>query len=257
MLNKPNDFDTVQGYGEFKPLEIGGHIMKIMNVEMVMSSTNKEMLKISLDTAQDDIQPGYFADKWRSDTRDEANRKWGCVMYQLVYDDMGATNRGFKSFITSVQESNDGFRVAWGASFEACFKGKRVGAIFREEEYMKNSGDYAMSVKPFAFRSVATVKAGVDKPAPKYLNGHGPANAAPGMGFRQPPDSSYGGATFSGRPAIPSAVAAEVRAQIPTGGQMLPGQEAYITGGATPPSPVEPPKVYAFEEIGYNETLPF
>ena len=51
MLNKPNDFDTVQGYGEFKPLEIGGHVMKIMNVEVVMSSTNKEMLKISLDTA--------------------------------------------------------------------------------------------------------------------------------------------------------------------------------------------------------------
>ena len=53
MLNKPFDFDLVTGYGEFRNITVGGHIMKIMSVEVVQSRENKEMLKISLDTAYD------------------------------------------------------------------------------------------------------------------------------------------------------------------------------------------------------------
>ena len=33
MLNKPNDYEAAMAYGEFKPLAIGGHIMRIMGVE--------------------------------------------------------------------------------------------------------------------------------------------------------------------------------------------------------------------------------
>ena len=227
MLNKPNDYETAQAYGEFKPITAGGHIMKIMSVEVVTSSTGKEMLKISLDTASDDTQPAFFADKYRRDTRTE--KKWGCVMYQLVYDDQGTTNRGFKTFITSVEESNPGFTVAWGASFEACLKNKRVGAIFREEEYEKTDGSVGRSTKPFAFRSVETIKDGVEIPEPKLLDK--PAY----------PTSSYGNGGY--RPtAQPTPSVADVI-----------GANPFFT----PAEPPVQPQQYAFEDPAYGDTLPF
>ena len=225
MFNKPHDFDTVQGYGEFTNIAIGGHIMRIMGVEVVKSKEGKEMLKISLDTASDDTQPNYFADKYRRDTRPD--KKWGCVMYQLVYDDQGATSRGFKTFITSVEESNPGFTIAWGEAFEACLKNKRVGAIFREEEYEKNDGTIGKSVKPFAFRSVETIKAGVETPAPKLLN---------------KPTSSYGNAGYRPQPPASASVADAI------------GGNPFF---APPPEPPVQPQQFAFEAVDYGDTLPF
>lgn len=227
MLNKPFDFDIVSGYGEFRSITAGGHLMKIMSVEVVQSRENKEMLKISLDTATDDSQPNYFADKYRRDTR--TDKKWGCVMYQRTTDDQGATNRGFKTFITSVLESNPGFSIAWGAGFEACLKGKRVGAIFREEEYEKDDGTIGRSIKPFAFRSVDTIKEGVDIPEPKLLSK--PAT----------PASSYGNGGY--RPtAQPNPSVADV----------IGGNPFFA-----PSEPPVQPQQFAFEDPSYGDTLPF
>lgn len=231
MLNKPTDFEAAQAYGEFTPIAVGGHIMRIMGVEVVKSSTGKEMLKISLDTASDDSQPAYFAAKYRADTR--AEKKWGCLMFQLVYDEQGATNRGFKTFVTSVEESNAGFKVTWGAGFESCLKDKRVGAIFREEEYEKTDGTVGKSTKPFAFRSVETIKAGVEIPEPKLLN------KPTGGGI---PQSSYGNGGYRpSRPAIPSV--------------------SYVVGSnpffAAPSADPVQPAQYAFEAPEYGNDLPF
>lgn len=194
MLNKPTDFETVSTYGEFTALKIGGHIMEICKVEVTESSTHKPMLRISLDTARDDSQPNYFADKWRNDTR--ANKRWGCEVCQLIYDDQGGTNRGFKTFITSVEESNPGFKVAWGEAFESSLKGKRVGGIFRNEEYINNQGESKMATKLFAFRSVQTIKEGVELPEDKLLN---PKPSAFANAYAQsipvpPPVPMFGGA---------------------------------------------------------------
>ena len=229
MLNKPADYEAAQAYGEFTPIALGGHIMRIMGVEVVKSSTGREMLKISLDTASDDSQPAYFAEKYRADTR--ADKKWGCVMYQLVYDEQGATNRGFKTFVTSVEESNPGFKVAWGAAFESCLKDKRVGAIFREEEYEKNDGTVGKSTKPFAFRSVETSKAGEEIPEPKRLN------KPTGGGM---PQSSYGNGGYKPPRPTPAADA------IGTNPFFAPPAEA----------PVQPQQL-GFEAVGYGDDLPF
>lgn len=230
MLNKPADFEAAQAYGEYTAIALGGHIMRIMSVEVVKSSTNKDMLKISLDTASDDSQPAYFAAKYRADTRPD--KKWGCVMYQLVYDDQGSTNRGFKTFITSVEESNPGFTVAWGAAFEQSLKDKRVGAIFREEEYQKQDGSYAMSTKPFAFRSVDTIKEGVEIPEPKLIN-----KPTGGM-----PQSSYGNGGYK-----PS------RHAIPSVNDVVGGNPFLSAPSAAPVQPAP----FAFEAADYGDTLPF
>lgn len=231
MLNKPAYYEAAQAYGEFTPIALGGHIMRIMGVEVVTSSTGKEMLKISLDTASDDSQPAYFAAKYRADTRPD--KKWGCVMYQLVYDEQGATNRGFKTFVTSVEESNPGFKVAWGAAFESCLKDKRVGAIFREEEYEKTDGTIGKSTKPFAFRSVATIKEGVEIPEPKLLN------KPTGGGM---PASSYGNGGYKPRQTASPSVADVV------------GNNPFFPPAAESPAQ---PQQFGFEAVGYDDDLPF
>lgn len=164
---KPNDFDTTLAYGEFTPLELGGHICKIMNVEEVTSRTNKPMIIISLDTAPQDKQPGYYAEQYRAD--DRPDKKWGCRVWQLVFDNEGKTNRGLKTFITAVEKSNPGFNVQWGDNFRACFKNRLVGGIFGREQYMKADGTTAWSTKCFQFRSVEAIQKGVEIPADRLL----------------------------------------------------------------------------------------
>lgn len=185
MFNKPKDFDAVQGYGEFKPLALGGHHMVICSVEVTVSKTNKPMLKISLDTDGNDEQPGYFAARWREDTRQD--KRWGCIYYQLTEDSDGNTSRGFKTFITSVEESNPGFTIQWGEQFESCLKGKKVGGVFGREEYLDNQGQKKMATKLFSFRSIQAINEGVEIPADKLLQ---PENKS--ASFPNIPQSSYG-----------------------------------------------------------------
>lgn len=172
-MQKPNDFDSVQAYGENKPLEPGGHIMKIIKVEEAVSEKGNSMLKIYLDTDKSDKQPMYFKQRYDNDTR--ADKKWPCIVFQLIEDVRnGGTNPGFKTFITSVEKSNSSsFKVLWGDKFCDCFKGKLVGGVFRREQFMTQKGKLAWSVKCCAFRSVAAINEGVEIPADKYLEDSG------------------------------------------------------------------------------------
>lgn len=167
-MKKPNDFETVTAYGEFKPLSLGGHICDIMGVEETVSQSDKPMLKISLDIAREDgEEAGYYAEQYRNDTR--AEKKWGCVVYQLIYDKDGSTSRGFKTFITAVEKSNPNFTPQWGDGFAACFKKKKVGGVFGREQYRGNDGKLHFSTKCVQFRSVEAVQEGIDPPADKLL----------------------------------------------------------------------------------------
>lgn len=165
---KPNDYDRITAYGEYNPLELGGHICKIMNVEETTSKSGKPMLIISLDTAPQDVQPGYFSEKYRNDTRQ--NKKWGCRVWQLVYDSEGNTHRGFKTFCTSVEKSNPNFHIQWGDAFASCFRGALIGGVFGRVEYAKQSGGTGWQTKCVAFRTVEAIENGVEVPEDKYLN---------------------------------------------------------------------------------------
>ena len=165
---KPNNYDGVQEYGEFKPLELGGHICKIMSVEETKSGSGKDMLKIFLDIAEGE-QANYYAEQYKADSR--AEKKWGCIVYQLVEDKDGNANRGLKTFITSVEKSNKGFTVAWGDNFAACLKGKLVGGVFGREQYQNSKGELKFATKCVSFRSVDTIRSGVEVPNDKFLNG--------------------------------------------------------------------------------------
>lgn len=193
-MQKPSDYDNVQAYGEFTPLKLGGHICKIMQVKETVSKTGKDMLEISLDIAEGE-QKDYFAQSYKADTRE--NKKWGCVVYQLVKDNEGNTNRGFKSFITSVENSNSGFKVAWGNNFSACFKGKLIGGVFGREQYINTYNETKFATKCVQFRSIEAIRNGVEIPEDKLLSssqsntyGHGYTPSPVGDGFMNIPSDA-------------------------------------------------------------------
>lgn len=168
-MNKPNNYDNVQGFEGFTPLELGGHICVIKKVEEAKAQkSGKDMLRIYLDTDRADKQPKYFEDRFKSDTRE--NKKWGCIVYQMVLDTNGDTSRGFKTFIESVEKSNNGFKVQWGDNFCTSLTGKLVGGVFGREEYLNSYGDSKFATKCLNFRTVEDVKNGIEAPKDKLLN---------------------------------------------------------------------------------------
>ena len=164
-MDKPNDFDKVQAYGDYTPLPAGAYYCKIMSVEETKSKAGKDMLKISLDIAEGEHKD-YYTNAYKADTRD--NKQWGCIVNQVLKNDDGSTSRGFKTFITSVEESNN-FFVTWGNKFAACLKGKLIGGLFRREEYLKQDGKTAWSTKCFNFRGIESIAKGLPAPEDKPL----------------------------------------------------------------------------------------
>lgn len=136
-MQKPNNYDNTQASGEFTPINVGGHHLVIKKVEESKTKTGKDMIIVAFDTAPGDSQPNYFSDQFASDIRPE--KKWprGGRQYIVTEDADGNCSRNFKTFITAVEKSNNGFQTAWGDAFAAQFKGKRIGGVFGmvENEY--------------------------------------------------------------------------------------------------------------------------
>ena len=132
-MQMPNSYKETRAAGEFTPVELGGHYLVIKQVEELINKNGGQMVKISFDTADNDKQPHYFADQFRSDIRPD--KKWPAngVAWINVNDSEGKCSRNFKGFTTSVEKSNPGFSIVWGDQFCNALKNKLVGGIFREE----------------------------------------------------------------------------------------------------------------------------
>ena len=132
-MQKPNNYDETQAGGEFTPVELGGHKMVIKSVTEMKSRTNKDMIKVEFDFAEDDKQPGYFSEQFANDIRPD--KKWPnqATQYMLTEDAEGKCTRNFKTFTTCAEHLNAGFSVQWGDKFCQCFKGKKIGGVFGEQ----------------------------------------------------------------------------------------------------------------------------
>lgn len=156
-MNKPKNYDETQVFSGSKQLPSGGYICRILDVKETVSRSGKDMLVISLDIAEGEYK-FFYSEKYKADTRKD--KKWGCTVYQLVLDGDGNCNKGLKGFLTSVEESNDGYSVVWGDGFCSSLKNKLVGGLFGKEEFMTTDGKKASSTKCRFFRSVDTIKNG-------------------------------------------------------------------------------------------------
>ena len=129
-MKKPNNYEETQVQGEFTPVELGGHKLVIKQVEERMSRTNKPMIVVFFDFAPGDKQAGYFAEAFKNDILPE--KKWPnqATQYILTEDNEGNCSRSFKTFLTCVEHSNQGFTTQWGDNFGKQFKNKLVGGVF-------------------------------------------------------------------------------------------------------------------------------
>lgn len=172
-FNKPEGYDEVQAGGEFTPIELGGHKLVIKAIEEMQASNGKSYLKVSFDTAPDDKQPGYYAEAWKNDTRDQ--KKWSGVTTVFPTDKTGKASKTFKQFCTSIERSNNS-QIQWGAGFEASIVGKRVGGVFGEEEYLNSNGDKKVAHKLFWWCSIENAD-GAKIPAKRELDDTSAGNA--------------------------------------------------------------------------------
>lgn len=154
-MNKPKFYDETPVLGEFTPINLGGHKLVIMKVEEVTASNGNQYIKVSFDTAKDDTQPNYYSNAYKQDTRD--NKKWSGVTTVFPTDKDGKTSKSFKTFCTAVEHSNAGFKMVWGDKFCDALKGKAVGGVFGEEEYVGNDGTIKTARKLFWFRGTDKV----------------------------------------------------------------------------------------------------
>jgi hypothetical protein len=173
MINKPNGYDEATAFtGEFETLEPGGKILVIKKAEEVQSSKGGRMFVFMFDIAEGD-EKGFFERQWNAD-KERPMRKWRGTYNQLME---GKSLPFFKGLITSIEESNPGYKWNWD---ETTLKGKLIGGIFGREEYRKQNGDIGITTKCQNVRSVQAIREGVPVPEDKRIADDGsPALTTP------------------------------------------------------------------------------
>lgn len=156
MLVKPSNYDEIQVNQEFERLELGGHKGIIKSVEEYTSTiSGNTSLKVEVDTATDDKQPNYFQKQYDENTN--ADKRWsssGTKYVSLKQDEKCI--KMLKAFITSVENSNNGFTYDWNKDVDQ-LKGKKVGLVFGLEEYENDKGETKTATKLTQFRSIDKV----------------------------------------------------------------------------------------------------
>lgn len=143
-MKKPQGYDEAQAFGEFETLPAGGYKCLIKKVVCEATNNGKEYLKIGFDIAEGKYKE-FYQKKFANDTRD--NPKWSGIwtVFTEGYNP-GTTNPKFKGLITSVEASNEGFKFNFN---EQELVNKKVGLVFREEEFEGTDGQVHTGIKPF------------------------------------------------------------------------------------------------------------
>ncbi len=147
------DLDKVQAANEFRRPAPGGYICGITAVKDV---PEKEYLRIEFDIAEGEFKRYYTE-------LNKARGFWGGVFVRSYSD---AALPFFKSFITAVEKSNNGYKFDYE---EQKLKGKYIGLVLGEEEYMSRTGEIKTRLYVHSTRSVQAIKNGEFKAVPKKL----------------------------------------------------------------------------------------
>ena len=169
MLKKPNNYDEIQVNQDFERLELGGHKGIIKKVEEYTSTiSGKTSLKVEVDTDKDDKQPNYYQKQYDENTN--SDKKWSPAGTKYVpLGDEENQVKMLKSFITAVENSNNGFEYNWEKDIDQ-LKGKKVGLVTGMEEYTDSEGKTKTATKIVQFRSLDKVE-GISIPKVKLLDG--------------------------------------------------------------------------------------
>lgn len=168
MIAKPKMYDGIQLSEDFIPINLGGHKGIIMNVEEYTSEVSgKTSLKVYVDTASDDKQPGYFKKQYDNDTRIDKRYPNGAIKYVPLGEEENQIKM-LKAFITSYENSNS-CQFDWNKDWVQ-LKGKKIGLVFGMEEYLNQEGKLKTVNKLREFRSIDKVD-NIKIPKVKLLDG--------------------------------------------------------------------------------------
>lgn len=153
-MKKIDNWDNIEAKGmeDFKALPIGAYECIIVGAGVHKSEqSGKESFKVAVDIASGEYKD-YF--KKRYDNNTNSDKKWdnNSVKY-LAFE--GDNASFFKGFITSVENSNVGYKWNWD---EATLKGKKICGVYLYEEYEKQDGAKAVKVRLNKFRSLDKMK---------------------------------------------------------------------------------------------------
>ena len=138
------NLQNVQESTEFAQVKAGGYIARICGIT---DESQKEYIKLALDIADGEFKD-YYNELYKS------KGFWGLTSIRSYKE---TALPFFKSFITAVETSNPGYKFDYN---EQLLKGKLVGIVLQEEEYIKNDGSIGIKLVVQEFRSVEKIKNG-------------------------------------------------------------------------------------------------
>ena len=167
------NYERTQTFSSRPTLPAGGYVCKIMNAEEKVYKSSKgtfNKLEISIDIIEGE-HTGFFAADYRSQQNED--KKWKGVLRMSVPTDDGSDldekiKSAFKTNITAIEESNDGYHWDWN---EAGLKGLVVGCLFQSQEW-EWEGKSGWKSQPYGFIDAEKIRSGDFKvPKPKPLKG--------------------------------------------------------------------------------------
>ena len=126
-MKKIENFEEIKASGDFDSLKPGGYIGVLYKAE---DESGKEYLKVFFDIAEGEFA-GYYKNLYSQ------FNFWGGTFFRS-YKEKALSM--FKGFIKAVEESNPGYVWNWD---ESTLKGKKVGLILQEEEFVPTGGTHA------------------------------------------------------------------------------------------------------------------
>ncbi len=146
MIQGFSDYETTEtnGFTDKERLKLGGHICKVLEAKVEQITSKKDgkvynQLSLKFDIEKPDEQAGFYQRKYVEDAnKDALNAKWKGY-YKLSIPDNSSEDfikKNWKTFLTSIEESNLGVQINGTAGFEeAILVGKVFGGIFGLEEF--------------------------------------------------------------------------------------------------------------------------
>lgn len=161
----------------------GGHVCRILTARVETLENGSEKLSLALEIDEGTALDGVYRRSYTAKATGNPAAKWPCVFSTFLVGRDGMCNPFFKGLIECVVQSNPGYVWNWD---ENTLKGKYLGMIFREEEFISSDGTIKIATRPAFARTVERIRAGVEVPEVKRL----PGNYAPQMpaGFTEVDD---------------------------------------------------------------------
>lgn len=148
MLDLKLDYKKAKDTNSVAMPGIGGYVAKIISVE---DHPQEKYLQLELDISEGEYKD-CFTEAWKT---------WGnwpaMGSTRVYYNTEKAIEYGFMPFIGAVQESNGGFGFN---NDEKTLKGKTVGIIIGEREYLSRDGEVKIAKNINRFRSAEAIREG-------------------------------------------------------------------------------------------------